>query len=94
MWLLEQVAERTGLRSDLIKAFDGNKEMTDAILTMAMYQVHRTQGVCKQTLIGMKKLRCLCLFDDFPPCEIASMVFFLFFCKKVQSIDNQERVLF
>ena len=39
IWLLEQVAERTGLRSDLIKAFDGNKEMADAILTMAMYQV-------------------------------------------------------
>jgi hypothetical protein len=39
IWLLEHVAERTGLRSDLIKAFDGNKEMADAILTMAMYQV-------------------------------------------------------
>ena len=39
IWMLEQVAERTGLRSDLVKAFDGNKEMADAILTMAMYQV-------------------------------------------------------
>ena len=39
IWLLEQVAECTGLRTDLVKAFDGNKEMADAILTMAMYQV-------------------------------------------------------
>ena len=39
IWLLEQVAERIGLRSDLVKAFDGNKEMADSILTMAMYQV-------------------------------------------------------
>ena len=39
IWLLEQVADRIGLRSDLVKAFDGNMEMADAILTMAMYQV-------------------------------------------------------
>ena len=39
VWLLEQVAERIGLRSDLVKAFDGNQEMAYAILTMAMYQV-------------------------------------------------------
>ena len=39
IWLLEQVAERTGLRQDLVKAFSGNKEMAYAILTMAMYQV-------------------------------------------------------
>ena len=39
IWLLEQVADQTGLRSDLVKVFDGNREMADAILTMAMYQV-------------------------------------------------------
>lgn len=39
IWFLEQVAEHTGLRSDLVKAFGGNREMADAILTMAMYQV-------------------------------------------------------
>ena len=39
IWLLEQAAERTGLRPDLVKAFGGNEEMADAILTMAMYQV-------------------------------------------------------
>ena len=38
-WLLEQVAEKTGLRADLIEALDGNKEKADAILTIAMYQV-------------------------------------------------------
>ena len=39
IWLLELVADRIGLRDDLVKAFDGNREMADAILTMAMYQV-------------------------------------------------------
>lgn len=39
IWMLEQVADRIGLRDDLAKAFDGNREMADAILTMAIYQV-------------------------------------------------------
>jgi len=38
-WFLEQIAEKTGLRDDLINALDGNKEKADAILTIAMYQV-------------------------------------------------------
>ena len=37
IWLLEQVAEKTGVRQDLMVAFDGNKEMADAILTLAMF---------------------------------------------------------
>lgn len=39
MWLLEKVAEKTGLREDLVRTFDGNKEVADAILSIAMYQV-------------------------------------------------------
>lgn len=39
IWLLEQVADRTGLRADLVAALGGNREKADAILTMAMYQV-------------------------------------------------------
>ena len=39
IWFLEQVAERTGLRTDLVEALGGNREKADAILTMAMYQV-------------------------------------------------------
>ena len=39
MWLLEKVAEKTGLREDLTKTFNGNKDMVDAILSIAMYQV-------------------------------------------------------
>lgn len=39
MWLLEKVAEKTGLREDLIKTFNGNKDVVDAILSIAMYQV-------------------------------------------------------
>lgn len=37
--LMERVAERTGLKTDLVKAFEGNKEKADAVLTIAMYQV-------------------------------------------------------
>ena len=37
IWLLEQIAELTGIRKDLMKTFDGNKEMTDAVMTLAMY---------------------------------------------------------
>lgn len=39
IWLLEQVAIKTGLKDDLVKAFNGNKEIVDAILSIAMYQV-------------------------------------------------------
>lgn len=39
MWLLEKAAEKTGLKDDLSKTFNGNKEIADAILSMAMYQV-------------------------------------------------------
>jgi len=37
IWLLEQIADTTGIRKDLLKVFDGNREMTDAIMTLAMY---------------------------------------------------------
>ena len=37
IWLLEQIAEVTGIRKDLMKVFDGNTEMTDAVMTLAMY---------------------------------------------------------
>jgi len=37
IWLLEQVAEKTGLRQDLEAVFDGNREIVDDILTLAMF---------------------------------------------------------
>ena len=37
IWLLEQIAEATGIRADLLKVFGGNREMTDAVMTLAMY---------------------------------------------------------
>ena len=39
VWLLEQVAERTGLRADLKKVFNGNEEYVDSVLTLAYYSV-------------------------------------------------------
>ena len=37
IWLLEQIADATEIRKDLLKVFGGNREMTDAVLTLAMY---------------------------------------------------------
>lgn len=37
VWLLEKISERVGLKSDLNTVFDGNREMVDAILTLAMF---------------------------------------------------------
>lgn len=37
IWLLEQVAMKTGIRQDLEKVFDGNKEIVDDIMTLAMF---------------------------------------------------------
>ncbi len=37
VWLLEQTAEQTGIREDLEKVFDGNKEIVADILTLAMF---------------------------------------------------------
>lgn len=37
VWLLEQIAEKTKIRRDLETVFDGNKEMVDAIMTLAMF---------------------------------------------------------
>lgn len=36
-WLLEQIAEETGVRQDLEEVFEGNKDMVDDIMTLAMY---------------------------------------------------------
>ena len=37
IWLLEQTARTTGIRQDLEKVFEGNKEMVDDILTLAIF---------------------------------------------------------
>ena len=37
IWLLEQIAEKTGLRSDLVKVFEGNQEMVNDVMTLAMF---------------------------------------------------------
>ena len=37
IWLLEQIADVTGLRKDLLKTFRGNTEIVDIILTLAIY---------------------------------------------------------
>ncbi len=37
VWLLEQIAEKTKIRYDLESVFGGNKELVDAIMTLAMF---------------------------------------------------------
>jgi hypothetical protein len=37
IWLLEQVALKTGIRQDLNAVFDGNSELVDDLLTLAMF---------------------------------------------------------
>ncbi len=37
VWLLEQIAEKTEIRKDLMEVFDNNAEIVDDILTLAMY---------------------------------------------------------
>ena len=37
VWLLEQIAEKTGIRQDLEVVFNGNREFVDDVLTLAMY---------------------------------------------------------
>ena len=37
VWLLEQVADTTGLRKDLLEVFDNNEEIVNDIMTLAMY---------------------------------------------------------
>jgi len=37
IWLLEQIAVKTGIRKDLEAVFEGNREIVDDILTLAMF---------------------------------------------------------
>lgn len=37
VWLLEQIAEKIGLRKDLLTVFNGNDELVNMVLTLAMY---------------------------------------------------------
>jgi transposase len=37
IWLLERIAEKTGIRQDLESVFDGNSEIVDDIITLAIF---------------------------------------------------------
>ena len=47
VWLLDQVADKTGIREDLTATFKGNKEMVDMVLTVAYYMIN-TGGTYNQ----------------------------------------------
>lgn len=42
VWLLEQIAQATGLKDDLMEVFHGSEEVVNALLTLAMFEL--TQG--------------------------------------------------
>ncbi len=37
IWLLEGIAQKTGLQEDLLEAFSGDRDKVDTVLTLAMY---------------------------------------------------------
>ena len=39
IWLLEQVADKTGLRSDLMRVFENNEAVVNSVLTLAYFSV-------------------------------------------------------
>lgn len=39
IWLLEHVADKTGLRSDLMRVFENNEEVVNSVLTLAYFSV-------------------------------------------------------
>ncbi len=39
IWLLEQVVDKTGLRSDLMRVFENNEEVVNSVLTLAYFSV-------------------------------------------------------
>ena len=56
IWLLENIAKSTSIRQDLEKVFDGNKELVDDIMTLAMFpylsgfsynRLARNQRICR-----------------------------------------------
>ena len=81
IWLLEQIAEKTGIRQDLEEVFNGNSEIVDDIFTLAVFpyitkftynRVARWQDVA-----GAPSTR------ELTPCEITRLT---------QSITEQNRM--
>jgi hypothetical protein len=81
IWLLQQIAEKTGIRQDLEEVFNGNSEIVDDIFTLAVFpyitkftynRVSRWQDVA-----GVPSTR------ELTPCEITRLT---------QSITEQNRM--
>ena len=81
IWLLEQVAVQTDLKDDLITVFDGNKEIVDAILSIAMYQV-ANGGSCNR-IVHWQRIEKL-------PCSRPHVAPFI--TKLTQSITEENRM--
>lgn len=81
IWLLEQIAEKTGISKDLEEALGGNREMADAVMTLAMYQI-TTGGTFNRVARWQRIVRTPCR-RILPPADITHLT---------QSITEQHRM--
>lgn len=59
IWLLEQVADKTGLRSDLMWVFENNEDVVNSVHTLAYFSELTGYSYNKMTI-------CLCVTGPFP----------------------------
>lgn len=81
IWLLEKIAETTGIKQDLLCVFDENKEIVNDILTLSMYPyvtTHNYNRVARWQLITKTPSE-----RSLTPCEITRLT---------QSITEQHRM--
>jgi len=82
IWLLEQIAESVGLRSDLLNVFYGNEELVDGLLTLAYYLISGKGGTFNHVIAWQRITKTPCDFT-LSPSSITRIT---------QSISNQDRM--
>lgn len=82
IWLLEQIAESTGLRSDLLKVYHGNDELVDGLLTLAYYLISGKGGTFNQVSAWQHITK--------TPCDISLSATNI--TRITQSISNRDRM--
>lgn len=81
VWLLEQIAKKTGLRNDLVKVFEGNQEMVNDVMTLAMFPYltgYNYNRVARWQRIAKSPSK-----NPLTPCDITRLT---------QSITEQQRM--
>ena len=81
IWLLEQIAEVTGIRQDLLKTFQGNEEMVNMIMTLALF-----------LLTGKGTYNQLATWQRISKTPVPMELTAPYITKLTQSITNQDRM--